>query len=139
MLKNKGEVPFPVAGEGVFLRFTLTDIGELEQIYGIGEYLRTIDSNISEGSGSTLLKCLEIGLKRRDDAGKMLRVNMDPDDISFPVVEAHEPVMDALCLSVSNLTYRETLEEIAKRQAEIEAQFKEASEDSDNPLPVTGA
>lgn len=145
-LRNNGEVPFPLAGEGYFLRFNLRDIEELEAIYGVGEYLETVDKNLQQASGGTLLKCVTIGLKKRDDAGKVSRVGFAPEDINFSVLDAHPAIMDALCLQACNMTYGEMLEGIQKRQAEIERFIKEhgeapppEKEPEDDPLKTTAA
>lgn len=144
-LKMNGEVPFPLAGEGAFLRFNLQDIAELESIYGVGEYLQVIDANIQEGSGGTVLKCLSIGAKRRNSDNKIVRLGLGPDDIDFAIVEAHEPIMDALFLQVTNMTYQEAMAEVARRQAEMErlaaageSPAHEPKENPDDPLPVSG-
>ncbi len=139
-LKMNGEAPFEPAGKGCFICFNLADIAELEEKYGVGEYLQTIDANLQEGSGGTTLDCLRIGLKHRVDE-KRVRVDLDPDDIQFAITQAHEPIMDALCLAVSNMTYTEMLEEVAKKQAEMEAAFQKISDESTDeqgPLADSG-
>jgi len=141
-LRNKGEVPFPQMGEGRFLCFNLSDIAELEQVYGIGEYLATIDANLIEGSGSTTLKCLEIGLKERKD-GKRVRVKFDVDDIDFPLTESHSLIMDALCLAIGNMDYAETKAEIERRNKEVSEAAQKLSEEikegEEDPLSVSEA
>ena len=139
-LKLNGEVPFPASGEGHFLCFTLADIAELEQKYGVGEYLQTIDQNLQEGSGGTLLDCLKAGLKMRDGNGNRVRVRFKVDDIGFPMTDAFEPVMDALCIAISNKTYAETIEAVIAQQAEIEKMTAEAAKkvEEDGPLKDSG-
>lgn len=139
-LKNRGEVPFPQAGEGVFFRFTLADIAELESFYGSGVHIQTIQKNLSEGSAATALKCMAHGLKRRNAEGKYAKVAIEVDDIDFPLTEAFEPIMDGLCIATANMTFAEMMEQIAQRQREFEQEMEgQAEEPEEGPLQDSAA
>lgn len=135
-LKMNGEVPFPLAGEGIFLRFTLRDLAALEEVYGVGEYIGTIEKNLMEGSGSTLARCLECGLKSRGKDGKAAKADVDMDQIDFAVRDAFGPIMDALFLALTNQTYAEALEEAVRKREEIEAEIQRMGQASPDPLGV---
>jgi hypothetical protein len=140
-IKLNGEVPFPQAGEGLFLCFTLRDIAKLEDIYGIGEYYGTIETNLRQGSGGTVMRCLEIGLKMRSPEGKRIQAKYDPDAMSFPASEAFMPIMDALSLGAAGLTYAEMLEQAAKAEEMLKEAIQSAApkEEAESPLPDSEA
>lgn len=137
-LKNRGEAPFPAAGEGCFFRFTLADIAKMEEIYGVGAYFQAIEQGLSEGSGHVVMLCIEHGLRKRDEHDKVVRVKMDPLDINFSASEAFEPIMDAICIAAANLTYQETMQEVARRRAEMEEAIKAVEEPEEDPLAGSG-
>lgn len=138
-LRINGEVPFPQMGKGRFFCFTLRDIAELEQTYGIGEFFFTIEANLAQNSGTTALECLRIGLKERGPDDKRRRVEIDPDDDFPPVQEMFKPIMDALSLATAGKTHDELIEDTKRELENLKARngtlAKGAESDDEDPLP----
>jgi len=138
-IKMNGEVPFPVAGEGCFICFSLADIAALEEHYGVGAYYGTIEQNLREGSAATVIRCLSHGLKRRNAEGKRVRVEYDAEEMQFPTTDAFMPIMDALSLGAAGLTYEEMIEHAIEAQKKAEAAAQGPEDEADSPLPDSAA
>lgn len=138
-IKMNGEVPFPEAGEGCFICFSLADIAALEEHYGVGAYYGTIEQNLREGSAATVIRCLKHGLKRRNAEGKRIRVELDVEEMSFPTTEAFMPIMDALSLGAAGQTYQEMLELAIEAQKKAAEAAQGPEDEADNPLPDSAA
>ncbi len=116
--KYRGEAPFPEAGEGAFVCFTNTEMVALEAEYG-DDFYEHIRLGLERASPAIIIKCLELGLKSGDER---VRMSIGPDEYPFPLVEAQLPILDALTLSRTGMSYEEAL----IRAREIEDALDEA-------------
>lgn len=135
MTKFRAEAPFPQAGEGAFFRFSVSDIISLEETYGVGEYFEHIHLGVNNQSASVIKSCVENGLKKRDGDGKAVPLSLDLDQIEFPLSDFFQPIMDALCLQATGMTYLEYLEEVMKLEAERDEAMEKLDKGGKEPDP----
>lgn len=129
-------VPFPLAGDGVFLFFGLSSLGKLEEnavmlmpdyeqrgFSGFGVY----EKLLLNGHPGAIRAVLDAGLKRLDENGKPVpAVDVDLDgDLEWPVTEIVTPALEAIAYAWFGKTYSEM---IAEATAAREAAAAEARE-----------
>ena len=137
--RYRGEIPFPQAGEGAFVHFSLADLAELEDLFG-RNFFGEIEEAAFHASPRDLPKCLGIGLKSRDAEGKVTRIwdDLDHAALKFTMADVGEPILDAISQSHLGKTYKELVEEAeeARKKAEAERikELKEAAEKADLPF-----
>lgn len=124
--KYRGEVPFPQAGKGAYIRFELADIADLEDAFG-ESFFETIEKACSQNSVKGITKILEIGLKVRDGSEER-RIWSELDhkamlEKGFKIGEADRPIMEALSWSWLQKSYETLIAEAieAKKKADAEA------------------
>lgn len=128
--KLRGQVAFPLAGEGAFVQFSMNDLAALEEIYGEASYFEEIDKKINLGGINVIIKCFNIGLKIQVD-DEVKKAPVDWDNQPFLPVECGPAIMDALCQSTVGKTYAEAL------QAAVDERTKQEEEVAD-ALPEGG-
>lgn len=145
--KYRGEAPFPEAGDGVFLCFTMQDLAELEEIFG-PEFFTVIEEAGIRNSAKTLMEVLKIAVKKRDAA--TLRPVRAFDQVNLDDLNAGEwaigsmakPILNALAQSWLHKSYDELVEEAQKAQEEqakvlaanVIEHLKEAAGEDDVPF-----
>lgn len=108
--KNRGEVPFPMAGEGAFLRFTVDGLEQLETKYG-EDYITTILKGFSNAQIKVYKACVAV-------AGNNMTV---PFPFGKPLEEIMYPLRDALFLTLYGRNFEEQQaveDELFKKQIE---------------------
>ena len=140
--KLRGAIPFPDAGEGVFVRFSAGDIARLEDEYGIGEYFDKIEMNLNAQSAKVTMKCLEVGAKKEVD-GKIVPFSIDFEEADWPLTSAIFPIMDALCYQAFGESYEWYINErlsLERRRDEAlqELEQKKREMASNDPFPASG-
>jgi len=124
-------VPFPLAGDDVFLTFTLSSLCHLEENaeklmpdyeqrgfspFGVYEKL------LLAGHPGAVRTVLDAGLKRLNEEGKPVpATDIDLDDADWPVTEIVEPALNVLAYNWFGRTYAEMVSEAtAAREAAVE-------------------
>ena len=138
--RHRCEVPFSKLGEGLFIRFSLADLSELESEFGV-TFFDEIETACSKFSPTITGTCLRIGLKRKGDGGHDIRVFSDIDwdkaqEDGYTVGDAAKPILEAIAQSWLNKSYDQLIKEAEEaRKARDQAQrdaiqdaIKEASE-----------
>lgn len=140
---HRCEVALPQIGEGLYLRFTLADLAELETEYGL-KFFDVIEEGAAAMSVVILTKCLSVGLKRRSAAGEERAWGgLDKDALlnaGFYVDMAARPVMDAITLSWMGKSYQELVDAAQAAEKErVRAAVKQVKEAADEAgLPFDG-
>lgn len=117
-LAAKRRVPFPPAGEGAVFDFRPEDLREFEEKHGAAWY-SVLEDRLLASSPATLLRCLEIGLKRAGVRGGLFPLSVDPNALPFPITDAGEPALDAITRTVFGKSRADLIAEIeAKLSAE---------------------
>lgn len=131
MTKARGEIPFPHAGEGVFLMFSVSDLMTLEEEYG-EDFFEKVEIAVRNTMPKKIIRCVQLAMKRRDESDRAVRVNMNPDDWQFHIADVGIKVLDALSLAVTKETYGDLLEKIAEaKHKQVEATARELKEAAD--------
>lgn len=142
--RYRGEVPFPPAGKGAFLRFSLDDLAELEDAFG-REFFIKIEEAALYASPRDLPKVLAIGLKTRDDDGIATRIwdAIEKDPLPFKLSDAGQPVLEAIAQAHLGKSYEDLIkeaEEARKKQAtDAIKQAKEAADAAGAPFEASEA
>jgi hypothetical protein len=132
-----GETPFPIAGEGVVLKFRSSDIARLHSVYGpdtrkppevdpltklpVQTFWTTILGHLSVHDPNVVETVLRVGLKERDDDGKLKPIKRDNDwweDLPFSFADGADQLSEALFWSrwgMTSVQYSELLREQAER------------------------
>lgn len=127
-------VPFPLAGDDVYLHFGINSLARLEEHAatvmpdhrekGVN-WFSVIERNLLDGHAATVRAVLDIGLKRKGDpypnggwkAVPAADIDLD-DDLPWPVADIVEPALNAICYSWLRKTYQEAIAEAtAQREA----------------------
>ena len=108
-IRVRGELPFPVAGEGVILRFTNPDCDQLQKEFGDNWFLAAVE-RCNRFDMAYLRKCVEVGVKKD---GKHIIVKYDALDCT--IVEIAQSVLDALFLAMHGRTFDDHLEYMDSR------------------------
>lgn len=126
--EHKLWVPFPLAGDDVFLSYGLKSLAQLEEDakklmpdyrdrgftpFGVIEHL------LLAGHPGAVRSVLDAGLKRKGDpipsggwkAAPAADIDLD-DDLPWPVSEIVTPALEAICYSWFRQTYTEKLAEV---------------------------
>ena len=141
-----GETPFPVAGEGVVLRFSASDLAYLHSVYGpdtrkppevdamgrpIQTFWTTISGWLSLHDPVVVQTVLRYGLKERNKSGKLVPLRRDDDWWEYPPF-AYSDISDQLKSALIWSRWGETPEDLAKRLREqIAAQQRAAADGGD--------
>lgn len=135
--RYKGEVPLPTfaetLGEGVFLRFELDDLAELEDVFG-PEFFNVVEGAAHRASARDLPKCLTVGLKKRAPDGTIVRIWPDIDKVKlleagFRLADIGMPILEALSQAHLQKGYEELLKEAEEaRRKLLEDTVKQAKE-----------
>src|SRR5690606_27198789 len=141
--RYKGEVPFPQAGKGAFIRFSLDDLAELEDLFG-RNFFGVIEEACGWGSPRDLSKVLAVGLKSREgEATVRIWDGIEKDPLPFTIAEAGTPVLEAIAQSLLGKSYGDLVkeaEEARKQQAEAAIKdAKEAAEKAGVPFDLSEA
>lgn len=121
---NRCEVPFPVIGEGYYLRFTLGDLTEIENEFG-DQFFDQIEQGCARISPKVIVSCLKVGLKSKSVTGDENYVWKDVDqnkiqDDDFKLGDAGQPIMEAISQSWLAKSYDDLIkdaEAARKKQA----------------------
>jgi hypothetical protein len=144
-----GETPFPIAGEGVVLKFSASDIARLHAVYGpdtrkppdldgrgnpIQTFWTTISGWLSLHDPVVVHTVLKYGLKERNAAGKLVPIHRDEEWWEYPPF-AYSEIADQLEAALIWSRWGETPESLAERLREqVEAQRLAALEgDGEDP------
>lgn len=130
-------VPFPLAGDDVYLHFGINSLARLEehaetvmpdfQEKGFN-WFGVIERKLLDGHSGTVRAVLDVGLKRKGDpypsggwkAVPAADIDLD-DDLPWPVSEIVELAMNAIAYSWLRKTYSEMIAEVtAAREAAAE-------------------
>lgn len=141
MTSLRGEVPFPKAGEGAFLQFTITDLVELEDEYG-QDFFQKIELAVQNSYPKILARCVCIGMKTRPEGGHAKRLYKginDLDNVDYHVVtDTGMELLNAVSLAVSTEDYESLLKNIAQAEQDMvnkaAKSLKEASEEAGAPF-----
>lgn len=138
-------VPFPLAGEGLFLYFNISDIETLETNYGAGEVFGMAEEFLlNKPSATHTLSFLTLGLKYDDGSGKALsafpeKVEGAPDDLNFSIVAAAEPIMNAISLSVYGKDHKTLVEDALERQKSLQKEIEGQQKKPEGEDPFLGS
>lgn len=125
-------VPFPLAGDGVFLFFGLSSLCKLEEDAGtlMPDFeergftpFSVYEKLLLAGHPGAIRAVLDAGLKRLDENGRPApAVDIDLDgDLDWPVPEIVTPALEAVAYSWLAKSYSELLAEAtAAREAAVE-------------------
>lgn len=118
-------VPFPLAGDGVFLHYGITSLCQLEK--DASELMPDYDERgfsafavyerlLLSGHPGAVRAVLDHGLKRAGPDGKAVpAVDVDiSGDLDWPVSEVVQPALEAIAYSWFGKSYSELIEEAAK-------------------------
>lgn len=137
----KGETPFPLAGEGVVLRFKTGDITRLRGKYGappnrkpevddngqlVDHFWTILLTGLASHDPVIMVDVLKAGLKKED--GKTEH-KLDWDDLDFTFADMEEPLTDGLTLSRWGRTAADLAVEL---RAQAEA-YEQAAKEGDTP------
>jgi hypothetical protein len=147
------EVPFPLAGEGAVLRFTLRDLGVLRSKYGdpltkevrrdvydqpIDTFWNVILSGLDALDPVICMDLLEVGLKKA--GGKERLTSFDHGDPGFSIVEAYRPLLDATALARTGKPHDQLVADNLKAKAELEAKLASGiAAEEKGEHPTTGS
>lgn len=139
--KYRGEIAFPLDGKETFIRFELSDLAELEAVFG-EEFFSAIEAACARASVQDIPKILAIGLKVREgaeDHRAWASINQRAIlEAGFRVGEAAKPIMDAVCWSWLQKSYddvvAEAIEAAKKADAEKLKRAKEAADEAGIPF-----
>lgn len=109
-------IPFPAAGDGAFFDFTVRDLIDLEEAIKPDRdqresFFATAERLLLGGNPKAVRDCVDIGLKQEDEAGKPAPLDLNMDDPPFPLMDAVEPVLNALCYAVHKKSYAQAIED----------------------------
>ena len=142
MARSSFRVPFPAAGEGLFLYFNIADLEGLETAYGAGEVLSSCEEFLlNKPSATHITKLLSVGLKYDDGSGKTLlafpeKVAGAPDELPFPMTDAVEPILNAVSLCMYGKTHKELINDAIERHKQMQQEMQNAEEAKD-PFPAS--
>lgn len=126
---GRERIPFEIAGDGVFMLFTLKGIGMIDATtnevigkdwHGTGStYFHEAEKLLLAGDARMIRTCLDAGLKREGPDGKPVPVTEhDLDEIEWPTGEIVEAALNALAIAHYNKRYDTMLAEAtAAREA----------------------
>lgn len=128
-VKERGEVAYPEAGDGIVLRFTNRDLKELQVEFDNKRWMQNFYNDMMQGDNDLVM--LEI-LARKAVKGKDGKPKKLPEDAfdKLTVKQFGLRVMDALTVSVHGQTFEEFMEEQARL-------IKEAAENGETPPAKT--
>jgi hypothetical protein len=142
MADPENKVPFPLAGEGAHLRFRTADLVTLRTKYGEpkelpdGTYERftdRIDALIQLYDPLAILDCLKAGLKKEDGRTPLSAIHYD--DLPFSLIEAAQPIRDAITLGISGTAYSVLLAaQRAKAEEEARLRARGVAFNDEDPL-----
>lgn len=133
--KHRCEVPFPALGEGLFIRFSVGDLAQLESEYG-DAFFDAIERGCGSQSPNVITNCLRVGLKRKhEESGKDIcafdGIDLDnPTDEEFTIGLAGKPILDALSQSWLGKSYDQLVDEAEKAREAEEAQKVEHAKEA---------
>lgn len=107
-------VPFPLAGEGAVFDFRPEDLREFEEQHGASWY-GEVEARLLASSPATVIRCLELGLKRIGARGDLYPMPIDPNALSFALTEAGEPALDGITRTVFGKSRADLIAEIEAR------------------------
>jgi hypothetical protein len=144
MNKFRGEVAFPLAGEGAFIRFSWNDLVTLEREYGDAEYFGVIETKMALDSPSAIQFCLSVGLYQRGPDNLVIRLTPDYfGDLGWNIQDAAPLIIDAVSQAHSGKTYAEVRAEAEKQnllsavqEAKMAKALKEAVDNDEDPFTV---
>lgn len=141
--RYRGEIPFPPAGKGAFIRFSLDDLAQLEDLFG-RNFFGVIEEACGWASPRDIPKVLSVGLKCRDgEATVRIWDDIEKDPLPFKLADAAKPILDAIAQAHLGKSYDDLLkeaEEARKKQAEIAIkEAKEAAEKQGVPFEASEA
>ncbi|RWD00168.1 MAG: hypothetical protein EOS58_30780 [Mesorhizobium sp.] len=106
-IRIRGEVPFPQAGEGVYLRFSNPDCDQLQGKFGENWFADAVP-RLNRVDTLYLRNCLAFGGKKD---GKPFRI--DYDTLDCPIGDMLDAVLDALFLAVHGRKFDDHLDYLA--------------------------
>lgn len=112
MADPQNKVPFFLAGDDAYLRYTTADLIKLEDLYG-DAWQEKIFAGLNSTSHKVLVECLKAGLKQQD--GRKPYTVVSFDDLPFGIDDAAGPIVDAIALGISGKPYAVLVE--ARREA----------------------
>lgn len=130
-------VPFPKAGKGFFLFFSMQSISEIEEVYG-EDYYGDVERLVNMGSAKCVMTCLNAALRSPD--GELARLDFN-QKLPFTFKDVGPAIMDALSFAVSGKSYAQLVAEIEKIRKQDEATrrkaMKEAAEKGNDPFEAS--
>lgn len=108
LVKMRGAIPFPEAGDGVYLRFRASDMMKLQLQFGSGWFSDAID-RVNSVDVELIFKYAAIGAKKDE---KPFEIDWDTVDVSM--VDVGTKVLDGLFMAVHRTTFGEHMEKITK-------------------------
>lgn len=124
-------VDAPFLGEGVYLRFNLNDMVEVEEVFGTewwmlalgrleaGEREQTVPAKLVD-------HLLKVGAKKNGE-----RVAVDIEALDLPRV--YRPLMEAISLATAGVPFDDLVAKIQARAAKAEEELKAEEERRANP------
>lgn len=103
-IRMRGDVPFPQAGEGVYLRFTNPDCDQLQGKFG-DNWFADVVPRLNRIDTAYLRECIAFGGKKD---GKPFRIKYD--ELDCPMIEIIDTVLDALFLAVHGRKFEDHLD-----------------------------
>lgn len=108
LVKMRGAIPFPEAGDGVYLRFRATDMMKLQLEFGGGWFTGAID-RVNNVDAELIFKYASAGAKKDEKP-----FEIDWDNVDASMVEVGTKVLDGLFMAVHRTTFGEHMEKITK-------------------------
>ncbi len=131
MGKLDHRVPFPKAGKGFFLFFSMQSIAEIEEVYG-EDYYGDVERLCNMGSAKCVMTCLNAGLRNAD--GSLASLDYE-SKLPFTFNDVGPLIIEALTLAVAGKSYKELLADLTKEQERLKkeaaAKLKNAKEEAD--------
>lgn len=105
--RMRSDIPFPQAGEGVYLRFTNVDCDHLQGKFG-DNWFADIIPRLNRIDTTYLRECIAIGGKKD---GKPFRIKYD--ELDCTLIETIDVVLDGLFLAVHGRKFEDHLDYLA--------------------------
>ncbi|MHA6644574.1 hypothetical protein [Mesorhizobium sp. A623] len=128
-------IPFPEAGEGVFIHCTLAGAGKIEEVTEAKarpdeSWFGTVERLLLNGDVQVLRHCLDACLKVDGPDGKPVpATGIDLDDPGFSITDAVTPILNVLAYLTFGKSYDEMIAEAtAAREAAVAAARKDWQE-----------
>lgn len=137
MGKLDHKVPFPLAGKGFYLFFSMQGLAEIEEFYD-ATYFEDVERLLGLASAKAVIRCLNAGLMKPDGEPAMLDFKTKQP---FTIAEARPLIMEAISLSLTGKSYQTLIAEAEAERARLAAENRkamEAAEKSDDPFMDSG-